>query len=488
MSFDQEMKPIPGAAESHEVSADGLTYTFKLRPDSKYSNGDPLTAADWVRAWQRLGDPELAGEYQFIACDIIKGYSEYSASTCQGKSMTETLALDLPALREGLGVKAIDDNTLQIELVNPAPYFLSIAALWVSVPVREVDAENVADLSQAVPESYIGNGPFKLVEHDRDVKATWELNENYKGPFEGMKITGIEMAMIVESQVAFQAYKNGELDQILLAAEDRAAVEADPALSKEIIDVPGQCTFYLGMHNQKAPFDNQKVRQAFAQGVDRDAYVRDVLQGLGKPTQSFIPPGFPGYEASDQWPFDATKAKALLAEAGFPNGQGLPEIKLTYSASARNKVRFEWLANQIKQNLGVDTVLDPVDPTVYTGLTKDISTTPLLYILGWCADFPDPQNWLTAVFKTGGSQASRLGFSNEEFDKLVTEADVEQDATKRAQLYSDAQKLLIEQAPVAFLYNDANKALVKPYVKGVKTIPLDFFPGFYAMNQISVEP
>jgi oligopeptide transport system substrate-binding protein len=230
------------------------------------------------------------------------------------------------------------------------------------------------------------------------------------------------------------------------------------------------------------------VRQAFAQGVDRDAYVRDVLQGLGKPTQSFIPPGFPGYEASDQWPFDATKAKALLAEAGFPNGQGLPEIKLTYSASARNKVRFEWLANQIKQNLGVDTVLDPVDPTVYTGLTKDISTTPLLYILGWCADFPDPQNWLTAVFKTGGSQASRLGFSNEEFDKLVTEADVEQDATKRAQLYSDAQKLLIEQAPVAFLYNDANKALVKPYVKGVKTIPLDFFPGFYVMNQISVEP
>jgi oligopeptide transport system substrate-binding protein len=488
MSFDQEMKPIPGAAESYEVSADGKTYTFKLRPDSKYSNGDPLTAADWVRAWQRLADPELAGEYQFIACDIIKGYSEYSASTCQGKTMTETLALDLPALREGVGVKAVDDNTLAIELVNPAPYFLSIAALWVSVPVREADAENVANLSQAVPENYIGNGPFKLVEHERDVKATWEVNENYKGPFEGMKLKGIEMSMIIESQVAFQAYKNGELDTIGLAAEDRTAAEADPVLSKEIIDVPGQCTFYLGMHNQKAPFDNQKVRQAFAQAVDREAYVRDVLQGLGKPTQSFIPPGFPGYEASDLWPFDATKAKALLAEAGFANGAGLPEIKLTYSASARNKVRFEWLANQIKQNLGVDTVLDPVDPTVYTGLTKDISTTPLLYILGWCADFPDPQNWLTAVFKTGGSQASRLGFSNEAYDKLVTEADVEQDATKRAQLYSEAQKLLIEQAPVAFLYNDANKALVKPYVKGIKTIPLDFFPGFYVMNQISVEP
>jgi oligopeptide transport system substrate-binding protein len=303
-----------------------------------------------------------------------------------------------------------------------------------------------------------------------------------------MKITGIEMAMIVESQVSFQAYKNGELDQIGLAAEDRAAVEADPTLSKELIDVPGQCTFYLGMHNKKAPFDNQKVRQAFAQAFDRDAYVRDVLQGLGKPTQTFIPPGFPGYEASDQWAFNADKAKATLAEAGFPNGQGLPEIKLTYSASARNKVRFEWVANQIKQNLGIDAVLDPVDPTAYTGLTKDIATTPQLFILGWCADFPDPQNWLTAVFKTGGSASARLGFSNEQFDKLVTEADVEQDAAKRAQLYSEAQKLLIQEAPVAFIYNDANKALNKPYVKGVKTIPLDYFPGFYAMNQISVEP
>jgi oligopeptide transport system substrate-binding protein len=296
------------------------------------------------------------------------------------------------------------------------------------------------------------------------------------------------MSMIAESQVAFQAYKNGELDMIALAAEDRATAEADPVLSKEIIDVPGQCTFYLGMHNQKPPFDNIKVRQAFAQAFDREAYVRDVLQGLGKPTQSFIPPGFPGYEASDQWAFNPDAAKATLAEAGFPNGQGLPEVKMTYSSTARNKVRFEWIANQFKQNLGIDVVLDPVDPTAFTGLTKDIATTPPLYILGWCADFPDPQNWLTAVFKTGGSSSARLGFSNKELDDLVTQADVEADPAKRADLYSQAQKILIEQAPVAFIYNDANKELVKPYVKGVKTIPLDFFPGFYRMQDISVEP
>jgi len=135
MSFDTDMKPIPGAAERVDVSADGKIYTFHIRPNSKYSDGSPLTAKNFEFAWKRLADPNIAGDYQFIGCDVIKGYSEYAASTCQGKTLTETLALDLPRLRDELGVKAIDDNTLQIELVNPAPYFLSIAALWVGAPV-----------------------------------------------------------------------------------------------------------------------------------------------------------------------------------------------------------------------------------------------------------------------------------------------------------------------------------------------------------------
>ena len=489
MSFDTDMKPVPGAAEKVDVSEDGKTYTFHLRPDSKYSDGSPLTAKNFEFAWKRLADPETAGEYQFIGCDIIKGYSEYAASTCQGKTMTETLELDLPKLRDEMGVKAVDDNTLQVELVNPAPYFLSIAALWVAAPVREEDAANADALATGDPASYIGNGPFMLTEHQPDSNATWEANPNYNGPQGPGKLKGIKMTVIKESQVEFQAYKNGELDMVTqLAPEDLTAVQADGTLSKEVVDRPGQCTFYLGFNNAKAPFDNQKVRQAFAQAFDRDAYVRDVLKGLGKPTQTFIPEGFPGYEASDQFPFNAEAAKKTLADAGFADGQGLPEIKLTYGSSARNKVRFEWVANQIKQNLGIDTPLDPVDPTAFTALTKDPATTPALFILGWCADFPDPQNWLTAVFKTGGSSAARITFSNKEFDDLVSQADVEQDATKRADLYSQAQKLLISETPVAFLYSDANKALVKPYVKGVTVTPLDAFPGMYSLKDISVEP
>ncbi len=488
MTFDQDMKPIPGAAESMEVSEDGLTYTFKLPADAQYSNGDPLTAQNFVYAFQRLADPETAGEYQTLLCGTIKGYSEYSAAACGGQTITETLELDLETLRNNLGVRAVDDQTLEIQLENPAPYFPSMMALWIGAPVREEDVAAGEDWWYD-PETYIGNGPFQLVEWEHDARAVWEANPNWRlGP---IKLERVEYNMINESQVAFQAYQSGELDIGGVAAEDLAAVQADPELNQQVIEVPGSCTFYLGFNNTKAPFDNKQVRQAFAQAIDREAWVRDVLQGQGSPTQTFIPPGFPGYEETDQWSYNPEAARQALADAGFANGQGLPEIKLTFSSSARNQVRYEWLASQFRENLGIDVVLDPVDPTAYTALTKDLATTPQMYILGWCADYPDPQNWLSTVFKTGGIGAGRIGYSNPEFDRLVDQADRTPPGPERDQLYSQAQNILIEDAPVVFFWNNPGRMLVKPYVKGVteETVtPLDYIPGFFNLQNLEVAP
>lgn len=494
MTFDKQMQPIPGQAESVEASADGKTYTFKIRPDSKYSDGSPLTAENFEYAWKRLADPEIAGEYQFIACGVIEGYSEYAASTCADaegntKTITEVQALDLEALREGVGVNAVDDSTLEIKLVDPAPYFLSMAALWIGVPVREEDAANGEEWFRDIA-NYVGNGPFKITEFEEGSSVTWERNENYSGPLGPVKLQGIQQTLIADGAVAFQAYKNGELDIGGVAAEDLAAIEGDATLSKELIDVPGSCAFYLGFNLAKAPFDNIKVRQAFAQSFDREAWVRDVLGGLGVPTYSLIPPGFPGFQEDLQtWPFDPAAAKAALAEAGFADASALPPIKLTYSSSPRNKVRFEWIANQLKTNLGVDVTLDPVDPTAYTALTK--TDPPQMFSLGWCADYPDPQDFLTVVFKTGGISAGRTGYSSEEFDDLVTQADKEQDATKRAELYAQAQELLVQDAPVVFTSNDKGPVLVKPYVKGITddTItPLDYILGFFNLQELDVAP
>lgn len=488
MSFDGGMNPIPAAAESVEVSEDGLVYTFTLREGSQYSDGTPLTAENFEYAWKRLANPETAGAYQSLPCGIIAGYSEYSAAACQGLSMTETLALDLEQLEADFGVRAVDERTLEIELTAPAPYFLSMAALWIGVPVREQDVAQGPDWWYD-PENYIGNGPFILESWDHGNKATWVPNPNYQGPLGPVQLERVEYYLITESQVAFQAYQNGELDILGVPAEDLAAVQSDPVLSSQIVNTVGSCTYYLGFNSQKAPFDNAGVRQAFAQAFDREAFVNDVLSGIGSPTQSFIPPGFPGYQPEiDLYSFNAAAAQQSLADAGFPNGEGLPEIRLTYSASARNNARFEWVANQIRTNLGIEPVLDPIDPTAFSALTRE--DPPQLFFLGWCADYPDPQNWVS-LWQTNGLLSSRVGYSNPDLDVLLRQADVEQDPETRADLYAQAQLLLVEDAPAAFLYNDGGPVLVKPYVKGVTedTItPLDYWLGFFNLPNVTVEP
>lgn len=488
MTFGQDLKPKPGSAESYTVSADGLTYTFKMRPNMKYSDGEPLTAKNFEFALKRLADPTVAGEYRDIA-RAIKGYTAYTDAFSPAEGTTALSVTDvaeLQALRDAVGVKALDDNTLEIVLEEPAPYFLNVLALWVAAPSREDKIEEGGDTWWSDPQYYIGNGPFQLQEWEHQSRASWVRNENYALTENMPTIDGIEFSMITEGQAAFEAYKNDELDFGGVGAEDLATVLADAELSKQVTDLTGTCSFYLGYNNAKAPFDKKEVRQAFSYAFDRDAWVRDIQQGLGKKTLTFIPPGFPGYQENEtRFDFNPTKAKELLASAGYADPSVL-EIKLTYPSSTRNKARFEWIAGQLQANLGVKIVLDPVDATVYTALTKDPETTPQMFYLGWCADYPDPQNFLSLVFHTGGISAGRIGYSNPEFDKLVEAADKELDEAKRFDLYKQAQDILIDDQPVSFVSNDAAKQLQKPWVTASGATPLDYFPYIFSLNTLKV--
>ncbi len=488
MTFDKDMNPVPGTAESVEASADGLKYTFKIRPDSKYSDGSPLTAKDFEFAWKRLANPETAGQYQSLPCGIIKGYSEWSAAACQGLTLTDTLALDLATLEADYGVKAIDDSTLEIELVAPAPYFLSMAALWIGAPARQVDVEKGDDWWYD-PENYIGNGPFVLTEWDHGNKAVWEPNPNYVGPLGPVKLTRVEYYMITEGQVAFQAYQNGELDMLAVAPEDLATIDSDPSLSADKIEVPGSCSSYFGFNLNYPPFDNPQVRQAFSMAIDREAWVRDIFGGIGQVNYAFIPPGVPGFQPDlKAYTFDPEQAKATLAEAGFPNGEGLPEIKVSYGASARNDARFQWVAGQLKENLGIDVQLDPVEPTAFSALQKEGQVA--FFSAGWCMDYPDPQNWVS-LWQTNGVLSSRLNYSNPELDELIKQADVEQDPVKRLELYNEAETILIND--VVFVPNRINSGyeLVKPYVQGIASdtvTPVDYWFGFFNLPNVDVQP
>jgi len=477
MALDPKtLKPIPGAAKDQpKISADGLSYTYTLRDGLKYSDGSPLTTANFVYAFTRLCDPNVAGDYAFTGY-IIVGCEDYS--NMDPKKATPA---ELAAAKAKLGITT-SGSDITFKLTEQAPYFNSIAALWVGAPARESDVTKGGD-KWTEPATFIGNGPFKLTEWKHNEKMVYERNDNYRTP---AKLKTWTKVMINEGAVAFAAYRNNELDAVGVAAEDLRTVNADADLKAQVRDVPGSCTFYYGFNTQKAPFSDPKVRMAFAKSFDGGSYVRDVAGGIGKPIESFLPPGLPGYDPSDHTQaYDVPAAKALLASSSFAGKPELTTIKYTYSASARNKTRAEWVLAQWKTNLGIDIQADPVASTTYTQLVKTAATTPQLFFLGWCADYPDQQDWLTTVFLSS-STVSHVGWKNTQFDTLTRQADKEPDPKKRDDTYLAAQKILTGDAPVAFLYSSATKYVLKPYVHGITDTALDFEYGIFDITNISV--
>jgi len=484
LGLNEKLEPVPAAAEKMDVSADGLKYTLTLRAGLKYSDGQPLTAKNFEYAWKRLFDPRVPNkQYTFVAYDIVGG-AELDATP-----LTDTVGIE--SGMAALGVKATDDLHIEFTIKQKAAYFPYVLGLWTGWPSRQDLVEKGGD-KWTVDEKgtyYVGNGPFILTEIKSGQGFTFKANPNYRlGP---PKIKELHAQIIKESAVAFQAYKKGELDVIAVAPEDYQTALNDADLKDQLLKTAGSCNFYIGFNTQKAPFDNIKVRQAFAQAFDRQDYVDNVVKGLGEPALSFVPPDRPGYAPDIKlWPFDASKAKTTLADAGYADLSKLPPIKLTYSSTARNKTRMEWVQNQLLKNLGINAQLDPVESKAYTALVKDPATTPQVFYLGWCQDYPDPQDWITLVFHSE-STVTHVGWKNAEFDRISREADAEQDATKRLQLYHQAQEILVTEAPAVFIYWDQTPWLIKPYIKGMKehVIPQDHdVPGFSNIVNIEVAP
>jgi len=466
MTFDIKTgKPIPAAAKDQpKVSADGKTYTYTLRDGLKYSDGKALTANDFKYGWQRLCDPATAGQYAFTGY-IVVGCGEWNGMDPKKDDPAKLAAAKATFLNS---IK-VNGNDISFTLTDQAPYFNSIAALWVGVPAREDMVTKGAE-KWTEPATYIGNGPFILSEWKHNEKMVFTRNPNFRTPTKLAKWTQV---MINEGAVAFAAYRNSELDVYGIQAEDLRTIDADATLKAQQVDGPGSCTFYIGFNTKKDPFTDKNVRVAFAKSFDRDAYISDV-QKIGKPATAFITPGIPGYDSGDTFQkFDVSAAKAALAQASPAAQAALANVKITYSSSARAKTRLEWFQNQWKTNLGVNVALDPVDSTTYTQLVKKPETTPAAFFLGWCADYYDQQDWLTTVFHSQ-STVTRTGYNDPQFDKLVTDGDKETDAKKRDDLYQQASRLLSQDAPVAFIYYDANPALVKPYVKSYYITSLGF--------------
>lgn len=488
---DGDLVTVSAAAESWAYNEDATQLTFTLRGGLLYSDGTPLNAERFAYSIHRNIDPATAGEYASITDEILgapewRGCGE-DAAACEA-AMAQVMESVVASHADGAACTGYDDpacNTLTLTLSRPAPYFHVVMSLWVTFPAKEELITAGGENWWLDADNHVGNGPFVMDILESGVRALYTPNANYWGD---VPQTSVDFAFITDSAVGFEAYKNNEFDIIPLAAEDLEVVEADPVLSQEANIYPGSCTFAVMFHQLKEPFTDPKVREAFAHALDREAYVTDVLRDLGAPTLTWIPPGFPGYDANEsRWGFDPEAAKQAIADSSYGSIENLPPISFTFGDTPRNRTRFEWLAAKYKEVLGVDIKLDPVEPTTFTALTKDISTAPQAFFLGWCADYPDEQNWLSVYWKTGAF-GERIGYSNPELDALLVQADTELDPATRSALYAQAQTLLTDGVPVAFMYNNVNSYLVKPWVTGIVKTPQDSgWPGDVAPWTIDID-
>ncbi len=471
--LNENLETVPAAAESWEFNDDATELTFTLREGLTYSDGSPLTSENFRYAIERTCDPATAGEYQSILFEIV-GCEDWA-----GTLVTDTVAYE--AGREALGVETPDERTLVLKLTQPAPYFPTIAGLWVMYPAKKELIEQGGENWWQQAQYHVGNGPFKITDIQEEQLITFEANENY---WEGRpKVDTIEYVYINDSAVALEAYRAGQLDIMQPDPSQLPAIRGDATLAAELLTYPQAATFNLQPNLTREPFTDIKVRQAFSQAFDRQTYCEVIRNGDCLPTLSWIPEGIPGAIQTDKYGFDPEAARQALAESSYGGPEGLPPITITFNSNdPANQPRIEWLASQFREHLGIEVQLEPVEGTTLVELRKSPETYPqLLAFSGWIQDYPDPQNWLSVFWTCNSTFAKRPGYCNPELDAVLQQADTELDPERRVQLYQQAGEILVDDIPGPFAYNTANVFLVKPEVTGYQTTASDSeWPGQWA--------
>jgi len=457
----------PAAAQSYEVSSDGLTYTFHLRAKGAWSDGVPVRAEDFVLGWRRILDPRVNSPVADLLASRIKnagGWTDLDPKKDAAK---------IPDFLDGLGIKAADDRTLVVQLDHAAPDFKWIASLPSCAPAR-------ADAPATGPGP--GNGPFHLESATRDSMVLGANLHYWAGRPHLDRIVLTPRGDAAADLARFQA--GGEQITSVRQAST-AQVTGDPALSRDLVRVPVLGEVWAQFNLHKPPFDNARVRLAFAQAIDREALIRDAAADPALPSVGPVPRGLRDYRpALAAQRFDATGAKTTLVSSGVVPA-ALAGIHLLVRDLPADRAVAASIAAQVKQHLGIELTVDArPSPEVTAVLQK--GDFQLQAPAGWLADYPDEENFLDLFRTEDFSQWSR--YSSPGYDRLVQQADSEVDPTRRLQLYAQAQQLLAQDAPVAFLYQPEAWNLKQPQVQGVTYTALDDWPGDLFAADISISP
>ncbi|GAB4255212.1 MAG: oligopeptide ABC transporter substrate-binding protein OppA [Thermoleophilia bacterium] len=452
--IDYQGNPFPGAAEKWEVSDDGLTYTFYLRGTDKWTNGDPVTSQDFKDSWLRILDPATAADYAYQLY-FIKGAEEFNS----GKGKAEDVAID-----------ATDPNKLVVTLKAPTPWFVPMMSHQAFFPIPKKVVDQFGD-KWTEPGNIVTNGPYTLAtwNHDSDIMLKkwpdWREASS-------VVLENIKMVMIQEATTGVAAFENGEIDvQEELPVADMDRLKKLPQY--KLFPLLG--IYYYGFNTKHAPLDKPEVRKALALAIDRQSIVDNVTKAGQVPATGFVPEGMPGFDTINAQATlikptaDVEAAKKLLADAGYPDGKGLPEIVIYYNTSEGHQAIATAIQEQWKA-IGVNATLKNMEWKQYLDFVQN-NEDVMVYRMGWVADFGDAFNFLDVLRGGGGNNYTR--WSNADFDKGLNDALNAASDADRYGIYANMEKILsVDEMPVAPIYWYTNPELVADYVQGYEPNPL----------------
>ena len=455
-----DLHPIPGVASSWEASSNRCEYTFHLRPDARWSNGDPVKAGDFAFAWQRILSPRLASPYASMLF-VVHNAQPFNAGTL-------THFADV-------GVHVIDDHTLRVTLDHPVPHFLSLLTHHVWAPVHpatilKYGAMDQIDNPWTEPGRYVGNGPFKLQAWERNSRIVVVKNTNYWDVAK-VKLQQIVFYPIGDHKIEENAFRAGQLHITGTVPLDR--IDYYRRQHPDLIHLdPYLGTYYYMFNIKRPPLNNPKVRRALAMAIDRDQITRFVTKAGEAPAFHFTPPDTAGYTSTARLPTDIPQARRLLAEAGFPGGKGFPHLSLLYNTSDAHERIAQTIQQMWQVNLGINIELVNMEGKVCVAQMQagdyDIGRA------GWIGDYLDPMTFLDLWMSNNGN--NRTGWSSPEYDRLLATAAATADPQARRALLDQAENLLMQEAPIMPIYFYRSKALIHPAVKGWHANLLDVHP------------
>jgi oligopeptide transport system substrate-binding protein len=448
----------PGVAQRWEVSADGLTITFHLNPAARWSNGDPVTAQDFLWSWQRGLSPAMGNQNAYMLYPV-----ENAEAFATGKLD------DFNAV----GVKALDDHTLQVRLNTPTPYFIQLMDHHSTFAVHRPTIEKFGKITDRFTpwtrvENIVGNGPFRLTDWQLNRRITVAKSDTYWDR-DRVRLNGIVFYPTENISSEERMFRVGQLHYTQVIPLDKIPVYR-AMKNSPYVNAPYLGTYFYLFNTNKPPLDDVRVRRALAMAVDRERLTNTVLHGTNMPAYSITPPGTLGYQPPQVFNYDVRKARQLLAEAGYPGGEGWPGLEITYNTSESHQKIAVALQQMWKDALNIDITLANQEWKVYLDSVDQMNFQ--MARRGWVGDYVDPNNFLDLFLCAGGN--NNTGFCDPDYDDMILRrAPQAASREERYAIFGAAETLLMEQMPILPIYTYTSNHLIHPSVQGMPSNLMD---------------